>query len=330
MNTRHLVRLAPAARLLTTIVLLASLASCGGGYGGGGGGGGGGCGYGGCIYTIGGTITGLTTAGLVLSDGGMNVSPAANATSFTFPTAVATGTMYNVTVMTQPMSATCKVTAGSGSVGATNITTVVVTCTATMAMMHAYMHGQVFAHDPRSGALSAGAATPGCCRGAVADDAGRFVFAPAEGGGGLNAFRRDPATGALTLVSGSPYDAAARVTSLAAERSGRFVYATDAANDLVWGYAINTDGSLAALPGSPWATGRTPATMVVDRSGALAYVAARDGTVSAFRIEPETGALIAAPGSPFTAAEASAGAAGAAAALAPERSSELLIVRSSP
>ena len=43
-------------------------------------------------YTIGGTVTGLTAGGLVLADGSQTVSPASGATSFVFPTAVASGT----------------------------------------------------------------------------------------------------------------------------------------------------------------------------------------------------------------------------------------------
>jgi len=53
-------------------------------------------------------------------------------TSFTFPTKLATGTSYNITVTTQPTGGTCTVTTdASGKIGSANITDVVVTCTAT-------------------------------------------------------------------------------------------------------------------------------------------------------------------------------------------------------
>ena len=59
-------------------------------------------------YTIGGTVTGLTGAGLVLQDnGGDNLTVSANATSFTFSTAVASGGAYSVTVLTQPAGQSC-------------------------------------------------------------------------------------------------------------------------------------------------------------------------------------------------------------------------------
>jgi Bacterial Ig-like domain (group 2)/Galactose oxidase, central domain len=83
------------------------------------------------IYTIGGTVSGLSGTGLVLQNNvGNNLSVSANG-SFTFTTAIASGGSYNVTVFSQPSSPaqTCGVTAGgSGTVASANVTSVVVTC----------------------------------------------------------------------------------------------------------------------------------------------------------------------------------------------------------
>jgi 6-phosphogluconolactonase (cycloisomerase 2 family) len=82
-------------------------------------------------FTIGGTLTGYTGAGLVLQDnGGDNYTVPTKATSFTFPTKVASGAAYAVTVLTQPSSPaqTCTVTGGSGTVGTANVTTVHIAC----------------------------------------------------------------------------------------------------------------------------------------------------------------------------------------------------------
>jgi hypothetical protein len=81
-------------------------------------------------YTIGGTVSGLTASGLVLADGSQTVSPVSGATSFTFPTAVASSTIYSVTVETQPSGETCTVTNGSGTASA-NVSNVQVTCSTT-------------------------------------------------------------------------------------------------------------------------------------------------------------------------------------------------------
>lgn len=79
-------------------------------------------------YGVGGNVAGLITAGLVLANGNDTTSPAAGATSFTFATALATGSTYAVTVQTQPANASCVVSGGSGTVGTAAVTSVTVTC----------------------------------------------------------------------------------------------------------------------------------------------------------------------------------------------------------
>jgi hypothetical protein len=83
-------------------------------------------------YTVGGTVSGLTGSGLVLqNNAGNNHTVSANG-SFTFTTALASGTAYSVTVFSQPSNPaqTCGVTAGgSGTVASANVTSVQVTCT---------------------------------------------------------------------------------------------------------------------------------------------------------------------------------------------------------
>lgn len=113
-----MIRTKPGACALGAGVLSLVLASCGGGGGGGK-----------TTYTIGGSISGLTASGLTLADGSQTVSPAASATSFTFPDAVASGTGYSVTVSDQPSGETCIVSNGSGTAAA-NVTSVQVTCAA--------------------------------------------------------------------------------------------------------------------------------------------------------------------------------------------------------
>jgi len=84
-------------------------------------------------YTVGGSITGLTASGLVLeNNAGDDLTVAATNSSFTFATAVASGTPYSVTVKTQPTGQTCAVTSGSGTVAAAPITNVGVSCTTSM------------------------------------------------------------------------------------------------------------------------------------------------------------------------------------------------------
>lgn len=79
-------------------------------------------------HNVGGTISGLTTAGLELVDGNNFVRPAANDTTFVFPNKVGEGNAYGVTILTQPASLTCSVQNGTGFVSTTDVTNVQVIC----------------------------------------------------------------------------------------------------------------------------------------------------------------------------------------------------------
>ena len=79
--------------------------------------------------TLGGTITGLTAAGLILANGSDTVSPPAAAQSFAFPGKVGQGFSYGVTVLQQPSPQTCNVVANStGVMGMANVNNVQVAC----------------------------------------------------------------------------------------------------------------------------------------------------------------------------------------------------------
>jgi hypothetical protein len=79
------------------------------------------------VYTVGGTVSGLTGTGLVVQDNaGNNLSVSANG-AFTFSNSVASGGAYSVSVLTQPTGQSCTVTNGSGSASA-DVTNVQVAC----------------------------------------------------------------------------------------------------------------------------------------------------------------------------------------------------------
>jgi hypothetical protein len=82
-------------------------------------------------YTVGGNVSGLSGSGLVLSlnSGAQTFNVSANG-SFVFPTGLASGSAYAVTVQTQPSAPTqtCTVGSGSGSVTNANVSDVSVTC----------------------------------------------------------------------------------------------------------------------------------------------------------------------------------------------------------
>ncbi len=105
-----------------TIVVLslsALLSACGGGGGGGPA----------ATYSVGGTISGLASGQSVVlqNNGGDNLTISSNG-SFTFPTQLAGGAPYAVTVKTPPTGVACTVSAGNNSIGSNNVTNVAVTC----------------------------------------------------------------------------------------------------------------------------------------------------------------------------------------------------------
>jgi hypothetical protein len=79
-------------------------------------------------YTIGGVVAGLpANTSVVLANGTDTATYSANG-PFVLPTALRTGGTYAVTVTTQPTGATCNVTQGSGTVQASDVTDIVVSC----------------------------------------------------------------------------------------------------------------------------------------------------------------------------------------------------------
>lgn len=79
-------------------------------------------------YTVGGTISGLSSSGLVLINGNDTLAVSSGASSFTMPTAVAYTSAYAVTVQTQPTGLSCSVSNGTGTMGSAAVTNIAVTC----------------------------------------------------------------------------------------------------------------------------------------------------------------------------------------------------------
>jgi hypothetical protein len=81
-------------------------------------------------YHVGGTVTGLVGAGLVLRNNGGDDLPISADGAFTFPTPVASAATFTVTIQNQPTgpSQTCQLSGASGTVGTSDVSSVVVNC----------------------------------------------------------------------------------------------------------------------------------------------------------------------------------------------------------
>ncbi|MBI1424272.1 MAG: hypothetical protein GC149_12450 [Gammaproteobacteria bacterium] len=82
------------------------------------------------MYTVSGTISGLSGTGLVIRNNGTAVTISNNA----FSVSLASGSIYAFTIGTQPSSPAqqCTISNGSGTVGSANISNVAVSCSTTM------------------------------------------------------------------------------------------------------------------------------------------------------------------------------------------------------
>jgi 6-phosphogluconolactonase (cycloisomerase 2 family) len=175
-----------------------------------------------------------------------------------------------------------------------------------------------FTIDPASGALSpatGGTVTVG--QGAVwqtLDPTGRFVFVANHGGapgpGSISVFSLDPSSGALTEVTGSPFQLSGGPAMISPDPSGKFLYAASDATHQVYGMKVDqTSGALTPLAsGSSVLTGDSPVVALaipgVAQPGAstfsskYAYVPNSDNSISAFAIDAATGMLTPVPGTP--------------------------------
>lgn len=126
------------------------------------------------VYTVSGTISGLSDAGLVLVNNGADDNEIeGNATTFTMSTGVASGNAYAITAKREPIGITCSITDGSGTVVASNVTNVAIECapTTTISVVHEF--------DGINGS------TPGAALLQAAD--GNFYGATTEGGINISA-----------------------------------------------------------------------------------------------------------------------------------------------
>ncbi len=135
------------------------------------------------------------------------------------------------------------------------------------------------------------------------DPSGRFAYA-ANSTDSLSAYSINSATGALTLLTGSPFVTGDNPSSVTVDPTGRFLYNTNINTDNVSAFSIDTvTGALTSI--GTIAAGDAPSSIVVDPSARFVYVANNGSlgySVSAYSIDPLTGALIDnVPGSPYLA-----------------------------
>jgi hypothetical protein len=158
------------------------------------------------IYSVGGTVSGLSGTVVLQDNGGDDLSVGASG-SFTFATPLSAGTAYSVTVKANPAGQACTVSSGSGTIGSANVTNVSVSCvnvpTYSVGGTVSGLSGTVVLQDNGGDNLSVGAS-------------GSFTFAtPLVSGAAYSVtVKANPAGQACTVSNGSGTIGSANVTNV--------------------------------------------------------------------------------------------------------------------
>jgi len=248
---------------------------------------------------LGGTISGLSASGLVLQvNGANNISVPAGSTSFSFPVAIANGTSYNVSVLTQPISQfqICSVSNASGMVGAapSNIN-LACESPSELALVADLLGVSAFAVSPTTGALTQIAGSPFAGTGPVSMTIAPNNRAYVVGGDKtIWTYTIDPMTGALSGVGNPAYGnfTVPHIPVAIAFSPSGFEYDAD-------GGPGAQNGAIEDSPNPEVVFGQDPTSITVDPSGKFLYVAAGGNYIFSYTIAPTTGALTPITGSPF-------------------------------
>ncbi|BAP89617.1 LamG domain protein jellyroll fold domain protein [Burkholderiales bacterium GJ-E10] len=261
-------------------------------------------------YAVGGVVSGLTAGkSVTLLDNNSDTVTVSTNGFFTFPTQLASGATYAVTVGTQPVHQTCAVTNGSGTATA-DVTSVTLGCTTnpTYAFVANYDSNNVSVYSvgATTGALTQVPGSPFAAGSSPASvtvsPAGTLAFVANANSNNVSVYRIAATTGALTQVPGSPFAAGSSPYSVAVNPAGTLAFVANAVSNDVSVYGIDaTTGALTAVPGSPFAAA-APFSVAVNPAGTLAFAASNGSNdVSVYGIDATTGALTQVPGSPFAA-----------------------------
>lgn len=129
---------------------------------------------------------------------------------------------------------------------------------------------------------------------------GKFLYAASGvSANGILAWNIDSATGGLTSLAGSPFQAGAAIFGAAFDPSGKFLYATAELPGGILGFNVDPNsGALTPIPGSPFSVGSFLGGATVEPSGRFLFAEDESNhAIVGFSIDSATGAL-AALGSP--------------------------------
>ncbi len=249
---------------------------------------------------VGGSVSGLTGAGLQLQNNAGDTLAVSASGTFTFASGIATGTSYAVTVLTQPSGQTCTVQNGSGTANAA-VTTVLVTCTSATPLALVTNSGSgngvnglsVYRINAATGTMSfLNNVSAGNTPYAVAvTPNGLFAYVSNQMGDSVSAFGIDNISGVLTPLATR---ASNNASGLAMDRLGRYLWVANYGWNTLSGFSIAANGALTPVVGSPLnSTYALPYVITAHPTMDFVYVAYQSSShpVSVYSVEPTTGAL---------------------------------------
>jgi 6-phosphogluconolactonase (cycloisomerase 2 family) len=242
-------------------------------------------------FTIGGTAIGLDGA-IVLTDNGGDALTVSADGPFTFAASLANGSSYQVAISKQPTQQVCSVAAGEGTVGAGDVTNIVVSCPhSRFVYTPSFVENELlgYAVAPTTGRLEpvTRAATGQGPVSVVVDSRGQNAYVLNANDKTISHFAiaDDGALTATPVVANG-----GEVLAMVLDPSNSHAYVASGTANVVAQYTISPDGSLTPMTPPTVPTGMDAFAISIDPSGRYVYVAnINDNTVSQYTIDANGG-----------------------------------------
>ena len=231
-------------------------------------------------HNLGGTISGLSSGSLVVTDGwGDSLNIGSNG-SFQFSNPLPAGSSYQVSVATPPAGENCTVNNGSGQLGESNVNNVDIVCSAA-----SYGIGGSIAGLHATGLVLQNNASDNLT---INANSSTFSFStPVTSASNYHVtVLTQPAHQVCAISNGSGSVSDTAISTIAIYCSSQLAYVVNSGDGTVSQLLIASDGHLVPLATATTTVGNQPQRMAIDPSGQYAYVSnAGSANLSAWTID---------------------------------------------
>jgi len=236
------------------------------------------------LYSIGGSVIGLSGTGLVLANASDSIDVAPGAAEFVLP-GIPNGSTYQVTIKTQPFGQSCSLASASGTIQLQGVSSIKVTCQAHMLYVASDVSNvidqlPIDASGAPSTANAVSIASDSYPRRLALSPDGTRLYVAAAGAAAVDVYAVG-ADGLLAYATPASIATGGIPTGIAFTPDGKYAYVSSAQSSSIWMYAAGDGGSLSAL--SPVSIAAASGTYGLAVSGRWLY-AVGGGAVSMFSI----------------------------------------------